>query len=407
VKILFISRLIPKSNGGGSELRAMQHLMNLSKIGIVDLLFVSDSGDCLIERTPDETRSIAKGVFDTAYSFKEGQKNGPFKRIFSSWGNGGIYQKIDDGAIEALRTQIGTLDHDVVFASQLGSARVGLKLFEKNKEKQPYFVCDSDFKDAAHLFEDVYDKFRELKLWEALRLGFNASKVLFVESGVLRKSNLVVCCSQSDQSYFSRLSFGKQVKIIDNWLPVDPGYSLIDSDAMTVPTVMFVGTFSHQPNAIGAKLLVEKIWPKVYENLNGQARLLLIGSKPPEELKSLDKINGIVVTGFVPEVTPFYLQTLVSVCPLVRGTGTSLKLVEAMAYGRVLVGFRNILARPGLDRVVGVVSVNNIEEFVEQLTSLLRNPENAKSLGVSARNSFESLFSQTAVLSQYQECVRT
>ena len=63
-----------------------------------------------------------------------------------------------------------------------------------------------------------------------------------------------------------------------------------------------------------------------------EARLQLIGNKPPAWLRELAS-DHIVVSGHVPEVTPFLERATVFVCPLRIGAGLKNKVLEALAMG--------------------------------------------------------------------------
>ncbi len=95
--------------------------------------------------------------------------------------------------------------------------------------------------------------------------------------------------------------------------------------------LLFVGNFAHPPNVDAVRFLVKEIFPKIKTRLP-RVKLYIVGNNPTPEIQ---KLNGgdIVVTGFVPDLTPYLLNARVSVNPLRYGAGMKGKIGEALSYG--------------------------------------------------------------------------
>ncbi|MBC7602558.1 MAG: glycosyltransferase [Ramlibacter sp.] len=96
--------------------------------------------------------------------------------------------------------------------------------------------------------------------------------------------------------------------------------------------VMFLGNFPHTPNVDSIRFFMESIWPRLERALPPDARLLVVGNKPPQEVMSLST-NRVIVTGYVEELAPYFATTRVFVAPLRYGAGIKGKLVTALAHG--------------------------------------------------------------------------
>jgi glycosyltransferase involved in cell wall biosynthesis len=98
--------------------------------------------------------------------------------------------------------------------------------------------------------------------------------------------------------------------------------------------LLLIGTLSHAPWADAVHYFHDRIFPLIKQVLP-QARMVVVGSAPP----SIQALAGddIVITGYVPDVQPYYEQAAVSVVPLRSGGGTRLKILESLAYGRPVV----------------------------------------------------------------------
>jgi glycosyltransferase involved in cell wall biosynthesis len=95
---------------------------------------------------------------------------------------------------------------------------------------------------------------------------------------------------------------------------------------------MFLGNFPHVPNIDSVLYFVNSIWPALEKELPAEAKLLVVGNKPPPEVLALAS-DRIVVTGFVEELAPYFQAARVFVAPLRYGAGIKGKLVTSLAHG--------------------------------------------------------------------------
>jgi glycosyltransferase involved in cell wall biosynthesis len=96
--------------------------------------------------------------------------------------------------------------------------------------------------------------------------------------------------------------------------------------------IMFLGNFPHAPNVDSVLYFVKAIWPALERELPPEAKLLVVGNKPPPEVVALAS-DRIVVTGFVEELAPYFQTSRVFVAPLRYGAGIKGKIVTALAHG--------------------------------------------------------------------------
>ncbi|WP_168207233.1 glycosyltransferase [Tardiphaga sp. vice278] len=96
--------------------------------------------------------------------------------------------------------------------------------------------------------------------------------------------------------------------------------------------IMFLAGFAHPPNIDAATFLAREIWPLVCDRLPAEARLLIVGSNPSDDVKALAG-SRIIVTGYVPELHPWFDRARVFVAPLRFGAGIKGKVIQALAHG--------------------------------------------------------------------------
>ena len=95
--------------------------------------------------------------------------------------------------------------------------------------------------------------------------------------------------------------------------------------------LLFVGGFSHDPNVDAVTFFCEKIFPLI-KNRNQRIKLTIAGNNPPESVRKF-QCDSIIVTGYVPSLTPLFRDSYISVAPLRYGAGMKGKIGEAMSYG--------------------------------------------------------------------------
>ncbi len=99
------------------------------------------------------------------------------------------------------------------------------------------------------------------------------------------------------------------------------------------PTIAFLGSMDWLPNQDAVVWFIKDIFPRLRQILPG-VRLLVIGRSPPPYLLTLAGENsGVQFTGTVEDVSGPLRQCALMVVPLRAGSGTRIKILEAMAMG--------------------------------------------------------------------------
>ncbi len=134
--------------------------------------------------------------------------------------------------------------------------------------------------------------------------------------------------------------------------------------------LLFIGSFAHLPNRLALEFFIRQVWPA----LRADHTLHIIGGCHPERYPIDADLNqsGIELEGFVPDVRPAYARAEIVVVPLTASAGTNIKVLEALAMGRLVVstpaGINGLDLKPGLDLMVA----NSAAEFVSAIRSAKR-----------------------------------
>jgi glycosyltransferase involved in cell wall biosynthesis len=153
----------------------------------------------------------------------------------------------------------------------------------------------------------------------------------------------------------------------------------------------FSGNFEYHPNIQGVRFFVQRVWPLLasqFPNL----RLRLIGKNPHAVAGCLKGVSRIETTGPVEDAIVELAKVKVVVVPLVSGSGTRLKILEAWAAARPVVatslGAEGLDSRPGSN----IILADAPQTFAASVGRLLGSKEERLRIGCAARRTFEEGF---------------
>jgi glycosyltransferase involved in cell wall biosynthesis len=192
-----------------------------------------------------------------------------------------------------------------------------------------------------------------------------------------------ITCSELDSARLRELVPGVEPTSIPNGVDVDYFAPLHGSTRRH--SLIFVGTLTWYPNVDAALFLLHEIWPQL-KALVPDATLDIVGAGAPPKLVELaDKLEGVILHGFVPDIRPLVDTTALFVCPIRDGGGTKLKILDAFAMGKCVVA--HPIACEGIDIVdgVNVVMAESAGDFARQLAALLDDDGRRARIGAAAR----------------------
>jgi glycosyltransferase involved in cell wall biosynthesis len=110
-------------------------------------------------------------------------------------------------------------------------------------------------------------------------------------------------------------------------------------------TILFVGYMDYHANIDAVTWFSRVAWPEIARTYPAM-HFVIVGRDPAPEVRALAS-DRIHVTGTVDDVRPFYASAVAAVVPLRSGSGTRLKILEAMAAGVPVVSTK--LGAEGID----------------------------------------------------------
>jgi len=140
--------------------------------------------------------------------------------------------------------------------------------------------------------------------------------------------------SVSNQSHVLPLSQRTMIKppvVIPNSITMKEPF-----DHVSAPTMIMVGTLNYKPNTDAVLWFVNDIFPDIRKQIP-DARLIIAGHSPPENVAQMASHEAITVIADAADLAPLYQSSMLVVVPLLAGSGTRIKVLEAAAFGLPLV----------------------------------------------------------------------
>jgi glycosyltransferase involved in cell wall biosynthesis len=214
-----------------------------------------------------------------------------------------------------------------------------------------------------------------------------AAKLKNYERAAVRRSARVLACSRNDAAQLAQLAPRTPISVVPNGVDTDRCRPRLQQPALPSRQLVFVGQMGWFPNREGVQWFLDDIFPRILEQVP-DAEFVVVGK--PERLRIPATLRDRVrLTGFVPDLSTIVQDAAACVVPLCSGSGTRLKVLEAMAFGKAIVttsiGAEGIELEPGRDAIFA----DDADDFARAVVDLLGNPEAAVRLGAAARTRAE------------------
>lgn len=139
-----------------------------------------------------------------------------------------------------------------------------------------------------------------------------------------------------------------------------------------IQAILFGGAMDYRANVDAVDWFAREILARVRAEIP-RAQFYIVGSRPARAVHSLAALEGVTVTGSVPDMRPYLAHAKVAIAPLRTARGVQNKVLEALAMNCPVVA--TSAAARGLDdaEVPGLVSADGEAEFARAVLAQLRD----------------------------------
>ena len=203
-----------------------------------------------------------------------------------------------------------------------------------------------------------------------------------MELDLMRKASISYYPSNVEVDYIH--TFDKKINAKAITAYVFEKFGNIDYNPDIREGVLFVGGFSHPPNADALKYFLDNMWDEIYAQI--KAPFYIVGSNATDEIKALhNEAKGIIFKGFVSEeeLKELYEKVRLVVVPLRYGAGVKGKVIEALYYNDPVI--TTSVGAEGIDNSYNQMLVaDEPGDFVEKCVKLYNDKEALKTMSKAA-----------------------
>ena len=234
--------------------------------------------------------------------------------------------------------------------------------------------------NTSALVLDTHNLQSDLERQIARSMGPNAPEWLTPQylDGIERLERLAMTaassiwvCSQLDLQETRRLhpDTASRLVIVPNAVPV-PGRL---PPPVPITKITFIGRLDYGPNRMAAQFIIDQLHPAL-DGLAAQLQCIIAGAWPIQDLADAATSSPILLVEDPDDVEPLRRGSI-SIVPLFEGSGTRMKVLEAMAAGSPIVstakGVEGVGAVPGEH----YLQAETASQFNHAINQLMNDPQ--------------------------------
>jgi glycosyltransferase involved in cell wall biosynthesis len=166
--------------------------------------------------------------------------------------------------------------------------------------------------------------------------------------------------------------------------------------------VVFTGSYDWMPNRDAAEWYFDEILPRVRAQVP-EIATWIVGKSPTASMRRRAEADpSFHVTGRVEDVRHYLQKCPVYVVPMRSGSGTRLKVFEAMAAGKAIVSTTAGAEGLPVTHEQNILLADSPSEFARQVVRALSDERLRRRLGAAARALVEERFSWKRVAGEFE-----
>jgi len=198
------------------------------------------------------------------------------------------------------------------------------------------------------------------------------------EGRMAARARAVVLVSEAEADLFAARApeCAGRVRAVGNGVDLErfrPDPSLPDPYPPDARALVFTGLMDYRPNVDAVRWFAEAVLPRVRAEVP-EAAFWIVGARPAEAVRRLERLPGVRVTGAVPDTRPWLAHAAAAVAPLRIARGVQNKVLEAYAMARPVAATPQAAEGIELPPGAGDWIAGDADGLARRVVALLREP---------------------------------
>ena len=389
-QILYVTHRVPFPPDRGDRIRTWNVLKFLAGRASVDLACLAD--EPASDDTLKELRKVTNQLAVVPHSGRGRYVRGAFSMLRGRTMTEGLFES--PALTSVLRAWSSRTTYDAVLASSSGVARY---LFPP--------CVNADTKRWVDLIDVDSQKWLDYARAASFPMSFayrtEGRRLRSVECRLAATCDRLLVVSEAERDLFRAFCPTDRIAAVSNG--VDYAYFAPQpGTASEAHSCAFVGVMNYKPNADAVIWFAQNVWPQIRHRYP-DARFYVVGKSPSPDVRALQAVGGIEVTGSVADVRPWLMRATCAVVPLQIARGIQNKVLEAMASGRPVIcspePLKALAAEPG----VHLLRADTAAEWITALSAVFDNRQMQHDLGAAAAQWVQQHYSWSSALAMLNE----
>jgi len=193
-----------------------------------------------------------------------------------------------------------------------------------------------------------------------------------LEAQAARCFDLILAVTDHDKNIYDEMTDPDRVLMVPSGIEIVTR-GLAPGTARDPNTIAFFGAMKGSVNLEAIDYFYREIFPLVVDQVP-EAKLLLVGADPADEVKALTKDNRVTVTGFVENPYEVLSNTAVAVMPLKTASGFRARLVELMQSRVPVVATTISVQGMEVEDGIHLLLADEPEAFAQHVVKFIKDP---------------------------------
>ena len=285
-------------------------------------------------------------------------------------------------------------NYDLVFCNNIRTAE-----YVREKEGVRKII---DFVDAISMnYERAKSKVSGI--WKIL-YTIDHKRCLSYETDIVSRFDKTMIISAIDGAYISsnREKDGRDIAVISNMIDIP---ELVKTDFNEAEkSLVFVGSMFYESNITAVCFFVNEVFDKI-KAVFPDLKFYIVGSRPDPKVLKLGEKKDVIVTGFVDDVSEYFVNPSIFAAPMLSGAGVQNKILQAMAAGCPVV-----TTTIGVEGIEGITEkeiaiADDAQTMAEKIIRLLEHNEERKAQSEAARKYIMQNLSEEIISKQFNNII--